>query len=348
MSLAKTKKKKRRKKLFSSARPKIRKNYFALYSDKQIDNLTRLLNHDQTLFINHLETSLIIGFDEVGRGCIAGPVCTGAYSCSNFYQKNQNLIKEVKRSMQLVSGDFMSLNDKDVYYSETLVNDYSLDDELQSVQELSSLLLLDDSKKVAKNKRKTLCESLLDIPCFDAEHHLLYSTNFQTAHYIDENGIVKAIWQSMTENLIEIVLQYLDFYHSYPKEILLLIDGTKIIQNLAELSKEELNKRKITDFSFIERGFNKNQSCLDLQSNKGEIIIRQHNIVKGDSKSALIAAASNLAKDKRDDYMKELALSQPGYLWENNVGYGTRKHMEAILDKGLTTEHRKTFLSNIS
>lgn len=73
----------------------------------------------------------------------------------------------------------------------------------------------------------------------------------------------------------------------------------------------------------------------------------QTTIVKGDSKSASIAAASVLAKVARDRYMKKLALKFPEYNWEKNKGYLTQKHIEAIKNTGLTPQHRKKFVRNI-
>lgn len=66
-------------------------------------------------------------------------------------------------------------------------------------------------------------------------------------------------------------------------------------------------------------------------------------IVKGDGKSLSIAAASVIAKVTRDRYMKELALSHPGYGWETNVGYPTKTHRDAIIRIGLTPHHRRSF-----
>ena len=70
-------------------------------------------------------------------------------------------------------------------------------------------------------------------------------------------------------------------------------------------------------------------------------------IVKGDSKSFSIAAASILAKVKRDSMMKKVALEYPEYFWEKNKGYGTKQHIEAIKKYGTTPLHRKTFLRKI-
>jgi ribonuclease HII len=66
-------------------------------------------------------------------------------------------------------------------------------------------------------------------------------------------------------------------------------------------------------------------------------------IVKGDAKYLNIAAASILAKTWRDDYMNESARQYPGYHWEENKGYPTRAHREAIRRLGITPLHRKTF-----
>jgi len=66
-------------------------------------------------------------------------------------------------------------------------------------------------------------------------------------------------------------------------------------------------------------------------------------IVRGDCQFYSIAAASVLAKTYRDDYMKQLAEEYPGYLWHKNKGYPTINHRIAILEKGYTPHHRRTF-----
>jgi ribonuclease HII len=70
-------------------------------------------------------------------------------------------------------------------------------------------------------------------------------------------------------------------------------------------------------------------------------------VVKGDTKSFSIAAASILAKVKRDSIMKKASIKYPNYLWEKNKGYGTKQHIEAIKEFGHTELHRKTFLKKI-
>ena len=73
----------------------------------------------------------------------------------------------------------------------------------------------------------------------------------------------------------------------------------------------------------------------------------QQCVIKGDAKSASIAAASILAKVERDRYMLELAQKYPMYDWENNKGYLTPKHIDGIKKYGLTPYHRKKFVENI-
>lgn len=70
-------------------------------------------------------------------------------------------------------------------------------------------------------------------------------------------------------------------------------------------------------------------------------------VVKGDSKYYSIAAASILAKVVRDEYMKHLAKDFPGYGWETNMGYGSKKHRDFIKEEGVNEHHRISFLGNI-
>ncbi len=70
-------------------------------------------------------------------------------------------------------------------------------------------------------------------------------------------------------------------------------------------------------------------------------------IVKGDSLSASIAAASILAKVSRDRYMKEIAAQYPQYEFDRHKGYGTKRHYELLRQYGPSPIHRRTFLKNL-
>lgn len=75
--------------------------------------------------------------------------------------------------------------------------------------------------------------------------------------------------------------------------------------------------------------------------------IPQKGIIKGDSKSISIAAASIIAKVYRDDLMKEYSKKYPEYGFESNKGYGSATHVTAIQNHGLTPIHRKSFVGKI-
>lgn len=74
-----------------------------------------------------------------------------------------------------------------------------------------------------------------------------------------------------------------------------------------------------------------------------ELIIPCEAVVKGDSKSASIAAASILAKVARDRYMKELDEKYPEYQFCKHKGYGTKLHYEMLSQYGMCPEHRRSF-----
>ena len=123
-------------------------------------------------------------------------------------------------------------------------------------------------------------------------------------------------------------------------------------------SVEEIEKLNILRTSLLSM----NRSCSEVISkiNSEKIIVlvdgnklipdfkyEQRFVIKGDAKSASIAAASILAKVSRDNFMNELAKEFPQYNWDKNKGYLSSTHIEAIKEFGATKWHRKKFLRNI-
>ena len=110
---------------------------------------------------------------------------------------------------------------------------------------------------------------------------------------------------------------------------------------------DSLNILEATKISMI-------RAIKKLEYNKGSLIIdgkidlglenfSSTSIIKGDSKSISIAAASIIAKIHRDRLMQTLSYKFPMYNWQQNVGYGTKKHIEQINKNGITNYHRKSF-----
>lgn len=119
-----------------------------------------------------------------------------------------------------------------------------------------------------------------------------------------------------------------------------------------EIEKENilrcsLKAMKISCENIIKKIGNKVEVFVDGNKKIPQFIYPQKTIVKGDAASASIAAASILAKVYRDNIMNKYAQIYPEYDFENNKGYGTKKHIEAILKYGITPIHRQSFLKKI-
>lgn len=101
---------------------------------------------------------------------------------------------------------------------------------------------------------------------------------------------------------------------------------------------EELSKKLGEDCDFALIDGNKKP---DLRSISSQAI--EKTIIKGDSLSFSIAAASIIAKTYRDSIMFDLHQKHPQYGWANNAGYGTKAHIETIKNIGITRHHRHSF-----
>ena len=86
---------------------------------------------------------------------------------------------------------------------------------------------------------------------------------------------------------------------------------------------------------------------LEADFDKEGFTISQETVIKGDSKSLAIGAASIVAKVARDEFMKEYSKRAPEFGFEKHKGYGTKAHYEAISSYGLSPIHRKTFLKKV-
>ncbi|MBR2896653.1 MAG: ribonuclease HII [Oscillospiraceae bacterium] len=151
----------------------------------------------------------------------------------------------------------------------------------------------------------------------------------------------------------------------------LVIDGLDDSKKLTEAKREALfpviceqalaygigfaDEKEIDEINILQATFAAMRRAIAQLSGKPELALVDGNraadfglpvqtVVKGDSLSANIAAASVLAKVTRDRYMKELAVKYPEYGFEVHKGYGTKRHYEALREHGPCPAHRRTFL----
>ena len=126
------------------------------------------------------------------------------------------------------------------------------------------------------------------------------------------------------------------------------------VYSIAQGSVEEIEKLNILRTSLLSMKRCCSEVIKKINSENVKILIdgnkkipdfnyNQETIVKGDYKSASIAAASILAKVSRDRFMRELDKEYPQYLWAENKGYMTKSHLDAVDKYGLTKWHRKKF-----
>jgi len=119
---------------------------------------------------------------------------------------------------------------------------------------------------------------------------------------------------------------------------------------VAHSSVEEIDKINILQASLLSMkrailGLSIKPDFVLIDGNKspGDLESESVTIVKGDSKSLSIAAASIVAKVTRDRFMSRLDKEFPGYDWSQNAGYPTKLHKSAILNIGVTPYHRRSF-----
>jgi ribonuclease HII len=118
---------------------------------------------------------------------------------------------------------------------------------------------------------------------------------------------------------------------------------------VAVVGPEEIDRINILQASLLAMthavaGLSRSPDFLLVDGNQRvSLPIPQETLVKGDSRAACIAAASNLAKEHRDALMKEYGARYPGYGFEDHMGYPTQSHRRALERLGPCPIHRKTF-----
>lgn len=152
-------------------------------------------------------------------------------------------------------------------------------------------------------------------------------------------------------------------------DILYLNDSKKLSEKKRELLYDEIyekavaigigmsSEKVIDEINILQATYKAMQQAISKLSVKPDLLlndavtipevdIEQVPIIKGDAKSASIAAASIVAKVTRDRMMKEYDAVYPGYDFAKNKGYGTAEHVAALKTFGPTPIHRRSFISN--
>ena len=116
-----------------------------------------------------------------------------------------------------------------------------------------------------------------------------------------------------------------------------------------------VSEKRIDEINILNATFEAMRDAVNKLSVKPDILlndavtipdlnIKQIPIIKGDTKSASIAAASIIAKVERDRFMEEMDEKYPGYGFKDNKGYGTAFHIEALKNQGPCPIHRRSFI----
>ena len=134
------------------------------------------------------------------------------------------------------------------------------------------------------------------------------------------------------------------------RELFPIIKEQAIAYGIGLASHEEIDEINILQATYLamERAMQQLSVRPDIAMIDGnrakDLGLPVRTVIKGDSLSANIAAASILAKVTRDDLMTELALQYPEYGFDVHKGYGTKAHYEALRNYDASPVHRKSFL----
>ena len=134
------------------------------------------------------------------------------------------------------------------------------------------------------------------------------------------------------------------------RELMPVIKEQALAYGIAFATEQEIDELNILQATFLAmeraiRQLNINPDLALIDGNREKDFgLPVQTVIKGDSRSANIAAASVLAKVTRDDLMLEMAEKYPQYEFEVHKGYGTRKHYDALREFGPSPIHRMSFL----
>ena len=222
----------------------------------------------------------IVGVDEAGRGCLAGPVVAGAvWTLRGFYEVST----PIRRAA-----------------------------------------FINDSKKLSSETRE---EVFALVEHWEKSGALIFSAGTASVREIDEHNILGASKLAMQRAVAGVLEKFsarapagtpCPFASAGADDAPLFCKGTAFPLMLVD-------GRPLTSFAW-----------------------RHEGLVKGDATSLAVALGSIVAKVTRDRLMRELDAEFPGYGFATHKGYGTDAHVAAILERGVTPQHRTLFLRHLA
>ena len=172
-------------------------------------------------------------------------------------------------------------------------------------------LEINDSKKLKSSKRREIILSL--------SRFVKYSSSVASVYEIDKYGLSYANAIAMKRSIFSLTQELNNNPKMYSKKkFCIYVDG-KFKPDFENLDNFLQFKKLHTHNFAIEA------------------------LVKGDSLSKTIALASIISKETRDTVMRQWSKKHPSYLFDSNFGYGTKNHINAILENGILDLHRKSF-----
>lgn len=228
-------------------------------------------------------------------------------------------------------------------------------------------ILKDDERKSVKNIAIKLAKKLDKIR--DENERLEMINTFENEGYqkgytyiggIDEAGrgplagpVVAAVVVFKPGTKIEGINDSKKLSEAKRDELFDIIKEQALDYGIGIVQKDEIDEYNILNATYM--AMKKAINCLKKTpdyllvdaAHVPDVNIDQKSIIKGDSKSISIAAASILAKVTRDSLMYEYDKMYPEYGFASHKGYGTDQHYKAIREHGITPIHRKSFLKNI-
>ena len=258
---------------------------------------------------NNLKIENCVGIDEVGRGPLAGPVVSAAVWIS---RKAAEDLEKLQDKMPVRDSKKLSHSQRQNVIK--WLENQSLDDVLYgigetSVAEIDSINIRNAAFLSMKRAFQKLCEEKRkrEESKGTKKEENKENTELIRAEHEKAASLTKVSAAPAIEEGFQTIL----------------VDGNAV----PNLSINE------------ENGSKNNGSSCEYPKNPEDI----RAIIKGDAKVLNISLASIIAKEFRDNIMRELAAKYPQYGWNTNVGYGTKDHLSAIKSHGITEHHRKSF-----